>query len=85
MCFVIKVCEEYSQLIYSRIKDPVLILNGDGYVKVKDCYDVKTLIVGGIKAEPKEFPHMVIFNNLHDNCCVYLFIYVTFLGFTGLW
>lgn len=84
MCFVIQVCHEYSELIYSRIKDPVLVLNGDGYNKVKDCHDVRTLIVGGTKAEPKEFPHMVIFNNLHGNYCMYLFVYVTFLGFIGL-
>lgn len=55
-------CREYSQLIYTYIKDPTLISNQNKYIKVKDCVDVITLIVNGTKAEPKEFPHMVIVN-----------------------
>lgn len=55
------VCRKYSELIYSHQRSPVLILTSvNKYNKVKDCNDVKTLIVGGTKAEPKEFPHMVI-------------------------
>jgi len=42
------------------MKNPTLILGSDEYIKVKDCVDVTTLIVGGTKAKPKEFPHMVI-------------------------
>lgn len=55
-------CHEYSQLIYTYIKDPTLISNQNKYIKVKNCLDVMTLIVNGTKAQPKEFPHMVIIN-----------------------
>lgn len=51
-----KVCREYSQLIYRSVKNPILNTNA----QVKDCVDTKTLIVGGTRARPKEFPHMVI-------------------------
>jgi len=53
------VCREYSELIYYVIKDPILILNQENYLKVKDCYDAITLITNGTDAKPKEFPHMV--------------------------
>jgi len=55
-----EMCHEYSQLIYIDMKNPTLILGSDEYIKVKDCVDVTTLIVGGTKAEPKEFPHMAL-------------------------
>jgi len=54
------VCTEYSELVYHRIKDPILISNQENYLKVKDCYDAITLITNGTDAKPKEFPHMVI-------------------------
>ncbi|XP_050421565.1 venom protease-like [Adelges cooleyi] len=54
-------CHQYSELIYSYIKNPTLVSQSNNkYIKVKNCYDVQTLIVGGTKAEPKEFPHMAL-------------------------
>lgn len=76
------VCREYSQLIYTYIKDPTLISNQDKYIKVKDCLDVITLIVNGTKAEPKEFPHMVIVNK---NILIVFTNNNIFLGIVGLW
>lgn len=56
-------CHKYSELIYFNIKNPVLSFKPSSqYIKVKDCVVVKALIVGGSKAELKEFPHMVIYN-----------------------
>ncbi|VVC45550.1 Serine proteases, trypsin family, serine active site,Peptidase S1, PA clan,Serine proteases, trypsin [Cinara cedri] len=53
-------CDEYSKLIYTKVLDPILTSAPDEYILLKDCYDVKALIVGGEKAEPKEFPHMAL-------------------------
>lgn len=50
-----QVCREYSQLIYRFVKNPIL----NTTVQVKDCVDTKILIIGGTRARPKEFPHMV--------------------------
>ncbi|XP_022172614.1 serine protease snake-like [Myzus persicae] len=55
-----EMCSEYSELIYHRIKDPILISNQENYLKVKDCYDAITLITNGTDAKPKEFPHMAL-------------------------
>lgn len=32
-------------------------------IKQQDCHKVEPLVVGGKEAEPKEFPHMVSYNN----------------------
>lgn len=53
-------CEKYSELIYVTIKDPILLIDEDNYIKFKDCHDVLPLIVNGTLANPKEFPHMVM-------------------------
>lgn len=53
------VCREYSQLVYTSVEDPTNRMSQPKYIKVKDCIGAQTLIVGGIKAQPKEFPHMV--------------------------
>ncbi|NP_001155379.1 serine protease-like precursor [Acyrthosiphon pisum] len=55
-----EMCSEYSELIYHRIKDPILISDQENYLKVKDCYDAITLITNGTDAKPKEFPHMAL-------------------------
>ncbi|CAD1469180.1 unnamed protein product, partial [Heterotrigona itama] len=51
-------CEEYSKSVYALVHSPVLTLN-QKLVNVSLC-GIKTrkLIVGGTKAESKEFPHM---------------------------
>uniref|UniRef100_A0A2H8TSH9 Serine protease snake n=1 Tax=Melanaphis sacchari TaxID=742174 RepID=A0A2H8TSH9_9HEMI len=55
-----EMCAEYSELVYYKIKDPVLISDQNNYLKVKDCYDAITLITNGTEAKPKEFPHMAL-------------------------
>jgi len=48
-------------LIYKYIKDPALLdYEDDVFIEIKDCLNSLTLIVNGTKAEPKEFPHMVM-------------------------
>lgn len=80
-------CAKYSELIFNYIKPPTLLELGsskDKTVKVRDCLDIKPLIVGGQRAKPKEFPHMVIINmkyNVLVICNTYIF-YIT--GFVGL-
>lgn len=67
------VCHKYSELIYINIKDPVLTFKPSGqYIKFKDCITVKALIVGGSKAELKEFPHMVICNYTNNKFIQFL-------------
>lgn len=59
-------CHEYSNLIYTYQIQPTLLIPPSSKnktapkVKVRDCLDIKPLIVGGDKAKAKEFPHMVI-------------------------
>jgi hypothetical protein len=52
------VCKQYSSLVY--VNDGVTVLI-PGYEpeKVSQCTEGKKLIIGGVEAEPKEFPHMV--------------------------
>lgn len=55
------VCHKYSELIYTKLKNPILSLNPENkYIKVQNCITVTALILGGSKAESREFPHMVI-------------------------
>ncbi|KAK1122667.1 hypothetical protein K0M31_009110 [Melipona bicolor] len=51
-------CEEYAKSVFTLVQTPVLIFD-QNLVNVSLC-GIKTrkLIVGGTKAEPKEFPHM---------------------------
>ncbi|XP_021921296.1 venom protease-like [Zootermopsis nevadensis] len=50
-------CKEYSSFVYT--KDGVTVLvPGYESKKVSQCVAGKTLIIGGVEAEPKEFPHM---------------------------
>lgn len=49
------VCRQYSELVYVNERPP----SSGGGKKTLNCYNVLTLIVGGTKAKPKEFPHMV--------------------------
>ncbi|KAK0084919.1 hypothetical protein PV325_006121 [Microctonus aethiopoides] len=51
-------CEEYSKAVYTTVIPPTLAVNRKP-VNVSLC-SIKSqkLIVGGTKAEPKEFPHM---------------------------
>nr|XP_034193956.1 serine protease snake-like [Osmia lignaria] len=52
-------CEEYSRSVYAFVTPPTLDVNRKP-VNVSLCaLKTRKLIVGGKKAEPKEFPHMV--------------------------
>lgn len=56
--FVIE-CKEYGKYVYSKERDPVLLI-GVGDVEKNECGMTETpLIVGGKDAREKEFPHMV--------------------------
>lgn len=53
-------CKEYSTHVY--VKDGVTVLIPDYKPeKVSQCVEGKKLIIGGVEAEPREFPHMVIY------------------------
>ncbi|KAH0554649.1 serine protease snake-like [Cotesia glomerata] len=53
-------CKEYAKLVYADEDVPVLRLDA-GTNTVSKCGIIETpLIVGGIKAKPMEFPHMVV-------------------------
>lgn len=65
LCIQIIVCHQYSKLVYSTIKNPLQEFSGQTeYITIKDCFDVRPLIAGGMTALPKEFPHMVNNNNI---------------------
>lgn len=52
-------CREYSK--YTKVKriSPILLINAPE-IEIDECgHKVVTLIVGGKKADRKEFPHMV--------------------------
>ncbi|XP_069679776.1 venom protease-like isoform X4 [Periplaneta americana] len=52
-----QMCQEYSSLVY--VKEGVTVLIPDYKPeKVSQCEKGNTLIIGGVKAKPKEFPHM---------------------------
>lgn len=51
-------CEEYAQSVY-MIKTPPILSANRVPVNISLCaIKTRKLIVGGKKAEPKEFPHM---------------------------
>jgi hypothetical protein len=53
------VCEKYSEAVIQEEDSPVLT-PGAGKNKVSTCGIVEVpLVVGGVKAGPREFPHMV--------------------------
>lgn len=55
------VCRRYSELVYTNVGNSLVL--GDAPTadnRVFNCHNVLTLIVGGNKAKPKEYPHMVI-------------------------
>jgi len=57
------VCEEYSKLISVQVVVSSLVGNKKNRTTTEErCVDVAPLIVGGTKAIPMEFPHMVIVN-----------------------
>lgn len=52
-------CEEYAEYVYRKEQAPVLAFEPQT-VKVNECGRVEEpLIVGGMDAKLKEFPHMV--------------------------
>ncbi|XP_025198707.1 venom protease-like [Melanaphis sacchari] len=56
-----EMCEKYSELIYVKIKDPILLPSQeDHFIKFKDCRIVVPLITNGTLADSKEFPHMAL-------------------------
>ncbi|XP_050434335.1 serine protease snake-like [Adelges cooleyi] len=56
-----RVCRNYSELIYKKVPKPTLSINSiNKYDTINTCKDYKPLIVGGTKADPKEFPHMAL-------------------------
>ncbi|XP_034247615.1 serine protease snake-like [Thrips palmi] len=51
-------CKEYGELVYQEVEVPALIARRE---RRSQCVStVKSLIVGGSKAEAKEFPHMAL-------------------------
>ncbi|XP_050546760.1 venom protease-like [Daktulosphaira vitifoliae] len=53
-----EMCHQYSELIYSYELKLTLKPPRNKYIKVLNCQEITKLIVGGTKAEGKEFPHM---------------------------
>ncbi|XP_049957177.1 serine protease snake-like [Schistocerca serialis cubense] len=53
-------CVEYRQHVYQLVQDPILIDN-PGLLNLSTCgMDREPLIVGGVPASPREFPHMAV-------------------------
>lgn len=59
--FVLNIeCEEYSRNVYALVIPPTLAIDPKP-VNISLCgIKSKKLIVGGVKADPKEFPHMAV-------------------------
>jgi hypothetical protein len=51
-------CKQYSSLVYVKEGATVLIPDFEPE-KVSQCVEGKKLIIGGVEAEPMEFPHIV--------------------------
>lgn len=73
--FFFQECKEYGNLVYVDEAAPVLRIDA-GSNKVSKCSIVETpLIVGGTKAKPMEFPHMVNSEVAYPGCTfIFLFI-----------
>lgn len=53
-------CEEYAKSVYALVVPPTLAIDPKP-VNISLCgIKSKKLIVGGVKADPKEFPHMAV-------------------------
>lgn len=52
----VSVCKEYGKLVYISIGGWGF---GNADQKLDTCNQIETLIVGGLNARPREFPHMV--------------------------
>ncbi|KAE8573470.1 venom protease isoform X2 [Halyomorpha halys] len=53
-------CEEYGQYVYRIEESPSLLPNQKpDKIKINEC-NIQTLIVGGVNAMSKEFPHMAL-------------------------
>lgn len=54
-----RMCAEYAKKVYALVNPPVLVGGEKQLVNISLCaINFGKLIVGGTKAEPKEFPHM---------------------------
>lgn len=52
------VCEKYAKSVYQLVPSPALIIERP-LINISVCaIKTRKLIIGGTKAEPKEFPHM---------------------------
>lgn len=61
-------CQEYAKAVYANEASPVLSRRS-GSTSVSQCGIVEVpLIIGGKKAKPKEFPHMVCKNYPCKQC-----------------
>ncbi|XP_029343087.1 venom protease isoform X2 [Acyrthosiphon pisum] len=61
-----EMCSQYKDLVYANVQQPSS--GGIQPKKTPKCYNVMTLIVGGMKAKPMEFPHMALlgYGNIED-------------------
>lgn len=60
MNLFIKECQEYSQFVYNTEYSPIMKVHTKKET-VSKCNIVEVpLIIGGVKAERKEFPHMAV-------------------------
>lgn len=56
-------CRQYGEYIYEWITPPVQTFNS-GKVKVNRCgHKATELVIGGELTKPREFPHMVWYEN----------------------
>ncbi|XP_065204403.1 serine protease snake-like [Planococcus citri] len=54
-------CKEYGKYRFvKKLMQPDLPGQEDYYFDVPDCVNVQELVVGGIPAQPKEYPHMAL-------------------------
>ncbi|XP_065204414.1 serine protease snake-like [Planococcus citri] len=71
---VLQKCEEYANYRYVKKLQPPMAGKPAQSFNTIDCANVEPLIVGGIQAKPKEYPHMALigsgssFENVSWNC-----------------
>lgn len=59
MSILITECKEYAKYVYELVPSHAILSDQVQYVNVSNCVtDVHKLIVGGVKAQPRELPFM---------------------------
>lgn len=77
-------CEEYAKYVYEEEDSPVLMRRSAKHNVSHCAIAVTPLVIGGIAAIPREFPHMVNFLRMPTEAYAYIYLSMTYFrrGFT---